>query len=87
MDEFTGKVAVVTGGAGGIGSATATLLAEKGATVVVADLDPAPVSGWPRRSPPRPRVPRTTGTWTSPTATRSPPWPMISSPTRPASTS
>lgn len=40
MDEFTGKVAVVTGGAGGIGSATATVLAEKGATVVVADLDP-----------------------------------------------
>ena len=40
MDEFHNKVAVVTGGAGGIGSATATLLAEKGATVVVADLDP-----------------------------------------------
>ena len=40
MEDFTGRTAVVTGGAGGIGSATATLLAEQGATVVVADLDP-----------------------------------------------
>lgn len=36
--EFTGKVAIVTGGAGGIGRATAKLLAAGGAMVVVADL-------------------------------------------------
>lgn len=33
-----GKVAIVTGGAGGIGAATCRLLAERGARVVVADL-------------------------------------------------
>ncbi|MGE0879444.1 MAG: SDR family NAD(P)-dependent oxidoreductase [Acidimicrobiia bacterium] len=36
--ELANKVALVTGGAGGIGSATARLLASKGAHVVVADL-------------------------------------------------
>lgn len=34
-----GKVAIVTGGAGGIGSATCKVLAERGARVVVADID------------------------------------------------
>ena len=34
-----GRVAIVTGGAGGIGGATARVLAEDGATVVIADLD------------------------------------------------
>lgn len=38
-DELAGKVAIVTGGAGGIGRATAARLAEEGARVIVADLD------------------------------------------------
>jgi NAD(P)-dependent dehydrogenase (short-subunit alcohol dehydrogenase family) len=37
--DFTGKVAVVTGGAGGIGRATAERLVAEGARVVVADVD------------------------------------------------
>lgn len=37
--ELNGKVAIVTGGAGGIGSATAHLLAARGARVAVADLN------------------------------------------------
>jgi NAD(P)-dependent dehydrogenase (short-subunit alcohol dehydrogenase family) len=39
--RFAGKVAVVTGGAGGIGRASARLLAEQGAKVVVGDLNQA----------------------------------------------
>jgi len=38
--KVSGKVAVVTGGGGGIGAALAAGLAEQGAHVVVADLDP-----------------------------------------------
>ena len=37
--EIEGKVAIVTGSASGIGRASAVALAEKGATVVVADVD------------------------------------------------
>lgn len=42
MDErFSAKVAIVTGAAGGIGAAIADRLAREGASVVIADLDPA----------------------------------------------
>ena len=37
--DFTGKTAIVTGGASGIGYAIAEQLADSGATVIVADLD------------------------------------------------
>ena len=39
--RFQGKLALVTGGGGGIGSATAALLAANGATAVVNDVDQA----------------------------------------------
>lgn len=39
-DELTGKVAVVTGGASGIGAATVARFVAAGARVVVGDLDP-----------------------------------------------
>jgi 3(or 17)beta-hydroxysteroid dehydrogenase len=39
MSELSGQVAVVTGGASGIGAASATLLEQAGATVVVADIE------------------------------------------------
>jgi NAD(P)-dependent dehydrogenase (short-subunit alcohol dehydrogenase family) len=39
-DRFDGRLALVTGGASGIGSATARVLADRGATVALLDLDP-----------------------------------------------
>ena len=39
MDPFQGRVAVITGGAGGIGSALARAFAARGAKLVLADLD------------------------------------------------
>jgi NAD(P)-dependent dehydrogenase (short-subunit alcohol dehydrogenase family) len=39
MTDLEGKVAVVTGGASGIGAATCTLLSDRGARVVVTDVD------------------------------------------------
>ncbi len=43
--ELAGRVAIVTGGASGIGRATALLLAEHGARVVVGDFDRLPENG------------------------------------------
>ncbi len=40
MRDFTGKVAVVTGGASGVGRAIVALLAREGARVVIADINP-----------------------------------------------
>ena len=39
--DFTGKVALVTGGAKGMGASHCRLMAERGAAVIVADVDPA----------------------------------------------
>jgi len=41
MDQFNGRVAVITGGAGGIGMAMARAFAARGAKLVLADLDEA----------------------------------------------
>ncbi|MEV0271981.1 SDR family NAD(P)-dependent oxidoreductase [Hamadaea sp. NPDC050747] len=44
MNDFAGRVAVVTGGASGIGAACAALFRERGATVAVVDLPDGDVS-------------------------------------------
>src|SRR5579862_857901 len=41
MKDLQGKVAVITGGAGGIGYATAELMASRGMRVVIADIERA----------------------------------------------
>ena len=42
MGHVSDKVTIVTGGAGGIGGATAKLLAEEGATVIITDVNQEP---------------------------------------------
>ena len=49
--DISGASAIVTGGASGLGEATAQLLAERGAKVVIADLAPPGGEGQGRRSP------------------------------------
>jgi NAD(P)-dependent dehydrogenase (short-subunit alcohol dehydrogenase family) len=43
MNRVKGKVAIVTGGAGGLGKAEASLLAREGAEVVITDIDEASI--------------------------------------------
>lgn len=40
MQNFEGRVAVVTGGASGVGKAICSRLAERGAHIVIVDIDP-----------------------------------------------
>ena len=48
--RLAGKVALVTGGASGMGKSEATIFAREGARVVVADVLEAEARGWRRRS-------------------------------------
>ena len=43
MDDLAGRTAVITGGASGIGYATARLLADEGMRLVLADIEPEPL--------------------------------------------
>ncbi len=50
--DVRGKVALVTGGASGLGNAFSSILADAGANLVVADVDPAASRTRSRRCPP-----------------------------------
>ena len=52
--RLDGKVAVVTGGASGIGEATVRRFVAEGARVVIADLQDEPGGRWPPSSATRP---------------------------------
>ena len=67
FDKFSlkGRAAVVTGGGGLLGTEFCRTLAQAGAGVVVADLDPAAAEKWPPRSPRRGCRP-CPAPWTSP---------------------
>ncbi len=84
MDELTGKVAVVTGGASGIGLAMTRAFLDEGMKVVVADIEAdalddamaglpeghrAPVGGVRRE----PTAPRSTPCGTAPSSASAPP--------------
>jgi NAD(P)-dependent dehydrogenase (short-subunit alcohol dehydrogenase family) len=50
-NQLDGRIAVVTAGGGGIGQATAWLLAERGASVIAADIDAAGLDNTARNCP------------------------------------
>ena len=52
MGQVEGKVAIVTGGASGIGAACAATLAREGAKVVITDIDDAGAQAVVVRLPP-----------------------------------
>ena len=56
MEDLQGRVAVITGGASGIGRAVADRAAAEGMKIVIADIEEGPLGGGGRARPRR--VPR-----------------------------